>query len=83
MIKISEEERNTIVAVMLRKYEDFKVSNTWGLTEQMEDNYKEGMIDILDSLIETFGSYQSIYDISTLRDAVEEKMEEIDAEEIQ
>jgi len=81
MIKISEEERNTIVAVMLNKYNDFKSNNSWALTEQMEDNYKEGMIDILDSLVETFGSYQSIYDIATLRDTLEEKMEEVDAEE--
>lgn len=83
MIKISEEERESIVEVMLQKYEEFKVNNSWGLTEEMEDNYKEGMIDILDSLVSVFGSYQSIYDIATLRDALEEKMEEADAAENQ
>ena len=76
MIKISEEEREAIVAVMWRKFEDFKVNNSWGLTDEMEDNYKEGMIDLLDSLVLVFGSYQSIYDIATLRDALEEAMEE-------
>lgn len=76
MIKISEEEREAIVAVMLRKFEDFKVNNSWSLTDEMEDNYKEGMVDILDSLVSVFGGYQSIYDIATLRDALEEAMEE-------
>lgn len=69
--------------VMLEKYEEFKVNNSWGLTEEMENNYKEGMIDLLDSLVSVFGSYQSIYDIATLRDALEEKMEEADATENQ
>jgi hypothetical protein len=81
MIKISEEERDVIVAVMQINYEQFKVNNSWGLTEEMEDNYKEGVIDLLNSLVSVFGSYQSIYDISTLRDALEEKFEEMDGEE--
>jgi len=81
MIKISEEERNSIVAVMQDKFEEFKVNNSWGLTEEMEDNYKEGVIDLLDSLVSVFGSYQSIYDIAKLRDALEEKFEEMDGEE--
>lgn len=83
MIKINEEERECVVEVMLQKYEEFKVNNSWGLTEEMEDNYKEGMIDLLDSLVSVFGSYQSIYDIATLRDALEEKMEDADATENQ
>ena len=81
MIKISEEERDSIVAVMQNKFEEFKVNGSWGLTDEMEDNYKEGVIDLLDSLVAVFGSYQSIYDISTLRDALEEKFEEMDGEE--
>ena len=81
MIKISEEERESIVAVMQNKFEEFKVNNSWGLTEEMEDNYKEGVIDLLDSLVSVFGSYQSIYDISTLRDELEEKFEEMNGEE--
>lgn len=78
MIKITEEQRNEIIEIMLEKYMEFKVNNSWGLTEQMEDNYKEGMIDILDSMVTVFGSYQSIYDIATLRNTLEEKMEEMD-----
>lgn len=81
MIKISKEERDSIVAVMQNKFEEFKVNNSWGLTEEMEDNYKEGVIDLLDSLVSVFGSYQSIYDISTLRDELEEKFEEMNGEE--
>ena len=81
MIKISEEERDSIVAVMQNKFEEFKANGSWGLTDEMEDNYKEGVIDLLDSLVAVFGSYQSIYDISTLRDALEEKFEEMDGEE--
>ena len=80
MIKISEEERNSIVAVMQDKFEEFKVNNSWGLTEEMEDNYKEGVIDLLDSLVSVFGSYQSIYDIAKLRDALEEKFDEMNGE---
>ena len=80
MIKISKEERDSIVAVMQNKFEEFKVNNSWGLTEEMEDNYKEGVIDLLDSLVSVFGSCQSIYDISTLRDELEEKFEEMDGE---
>lgn len=78
MIQISEDERKEIIKVMLEKYNDFKSNNGWGLTDQMEDNYTEGAIDMLDSLVTVFGSYQSIYDISTLRDELEEKMEELD-----
>ena len=81
MIKISKEERDSIVAVMQNKFEEYKVNNSWGLTEEMEDNYKEGVIDLLDSLVSVFGSYQSIYDISTLRDELEEKFEEMNGEE--
>lgn len=81
MIKISEEERACVVRVMLQKYEEFKVNNSWGLTDEMENNYKEGMVDLLDALVYVFGSYQSIYDISVLRDTLEEKMEEADYEE--
>ena len=32
MIKISEEERESIVAVMQNKFEEFKVNNSWGLS---------------------------------------------------
>lgn len=81
MIKISEEERACVVQVMLQKYEEFKVNNSWGLTDEMKNNYKEGMVDLLDALVYVFGSYQSIYDISVLRDTLEEKMEEADYEE--
>lgn len=80
MIKISEEERNAIVAVMLNNFENFKVRYEWSLLDENVRDYMEGMSDILDALVSVFGSYQSIYDISTLRDVLEEKMEEVDAE---
>lgn len=75
MISLSSEQRRDIVESMMQKYEEFKVYNSWALTNQMEDNYREGMIDILDSMIEVLGAYHSIYDIATLRNAVEEEME--------
>jgi len=60
MIKISKEERDSIVAVMQNKFEEFKVNNSWGLTEEMEDNYKEGVIDLLDSLVSVFDTVSAI-----------------------
>lgn len=81
MIKISEEERDAVVAVMLRKFEKFKVKYGWSLLDENVRDYMEGMSDILDSLVSVFGSYQSIYDIATLRNTLEEKMEEADAKE--
>lgn len=44
MIKISEEERAAIVSVMQDKFEQFKVNNSWGLTDEMEDNCQEAYV---------------------------------------
>ena len=77
---IHEEERNAIVAVMLEKFEKFKVRYGWSLLDENVRDYMN-MSDILDALVSVFGSYQSIYDIATLRNTLEEKMEEVDAEE--
>ena len=77
MIKISEEERQSVVAVMKHKFGVFSLNC---VEEDALDAYQEGVIDLLDSLVAVFGSYQSIYDISTLRNALEEKFEEMNGE---
>jgi len=66
---------------MLDKYNDFKVENQWGLTNEMCENYLNGIMDFCDSLIQT--NSQIVYDISTLRNEVEEKFADVDLEEME
>lgn len=70
---LNEEQTKHFHAHMMELFEEFKVNNSWGLTEQMEDNYLTGIIDFCDSLI--FAKDQLTYDISTLRNEVSEYIE--------
>ena len=73
---LNEEQKEIFLRQMGHLYNNFKAINSWHLTEEMESNYKEGTIDFCDALI--YASSQITYDISNLRNEVEELFEKMD-----
>lgn len=76
---LNEEQTKNFHAHMMELFEEFKVNNSWGLTEQMEDNYLTGIIDFCDALI--FANDALTFDISTLRNEVQENLENVEDED--
>lgn len=74
------QEQQRIFHVRMRElFEEFKVNNGWSLTEQREDNYITGIVDFCDALI--IANDQLTYDIATLRNKVEEDLENLGDED--
>lgn len=76
---LSEEERKVFISLVKANYETFKVNNGRALSEQMQENYREGIIDLCDSLIGA--SSQLTFDVASLRNEIEEMFDEMDGEE--
>lgn len=76
---LTEEEEESFLRQIGRLYNNFRAIKGLHLTEEMESDYKEGIIDFCDALI--YASSQITYDISSLRNKVEELFEEMDNKE--
>lgn len=76
---LTEEQTKMLYSVMEMKYNDFKAKNGWNLTEEMEQNYREGIIDFCDALI--YASSQITYEVSTIRTELEDIFDEMDNKE--
>ena len=70
MIKISKEERDSIVAVMQNKFEEFKVNNSWAQdgfffgSTHYDEYYWQDLLDTIEickRALEVYDSHSSIY----------------------
>lgn len=73
---LNEKQCQIVIRRMKENYENFKVNNSWGLTDEMLDNYREGVEDFCDSLISAIR--EETFTIATLRNSILEQFDLMD-----
>lgn len=76
---LDDEEKEEFLKAMKNAYEAFKVNNEWNLSEEMESNWREGVSDVFDAIVQA--SRRLTYDASTLRSELEFMFDEMDNKE--
>lgn len=76
---LMEDERKEFMDRMAVVYNNFKSIGGWNNTQEREANWREGIIDLCDSLI--YVSSPITYEISTLRSDLEDLFDNMDNEE--
>ena len=70
---LEPEQQEIFLRQMAHLYNNFKAIKGWALLDENTSDYREGIIDFCDALI--YASSEITYDISTLRNEVEELFE--------